>query len=103
MFRFVKQIFVSAMMFFDCNISSVNSSKCISMNNQECKVRPEIININSIESLFYPYSIKINKCSCSCNNINNLYSKLCIPGVVKNMDVKVFDLMSITNETRHIK
>ena len=101
--QIVKQIFVSTMIFFDCNISSVNSSKCISMNNQECKIRPEIININSNEPLFYPYSIKINKCSCSCNNINNLYSKLCIPGVVKNMDVKLFNLTSITNETRYIK
>ena len=43
-FGFVKQIFVSAMVFFGCNVSSVNSSKCISMNNQECKIRPEIIN-----------------------------------------------------------
>ena len=63
MFKFVKQIFVSAMMFFRCNVSSVNSlnavPKCISMNNQECKVKPEIININSNESLFYPCSIKV--------------------------------------------
>ena len=64
MFRFVKQIFISAMMLFGCNVSSVNSlnavPKCISMNNQECKIRPEIININSNEPLFYPYSIKVN-------------------------------------------
>ena len=52
MFTFVKQIFVSAMMFFGCNVSSVNSPKCILMNNQECKIRPEIININSNEPLF---------------------------------------------------
>ena len=36
------------------------------MNNQECKVRPEIININSNEPSFYPYSVKISKCSGSC-------------------------------------
>ena len=39
------------------------------MNNQQCKVRPEIININSNELLFYPYGIKVNKCSCGCNDI----------------------------------
>ena len=44
---------------------------CISMNNQACKVRPEIININSIEPLFYPFSIKKSKCSGSYNNIND--------------------------------
>ena len=103
MLRFVKQIFVSAMMLFGCNVLSVNSSKYISMNNQECKIRPEIININSHEPLFKPYSIKVYKCSGSCNNINDPYSKLCIPVVVKNMNVKVFNLMSRTNETRHIK
>ena len=53
------------------------------MNNQECKVRPEILNISSNEPSFYPYSILVNKCSGSCNNINEPYAKLCIPNVVK--------------------
>ena len=52
MLGFVKQIFISAMMFFGCNLSSVNPLKCISMNNQECKVRPEIVNVNSDETIF---------------------------------------------------
>ena len=100
---FFKQTFVSAMMFFGCNVSSVNSSKCISMNNQECKIRPEIININSNEPLFYPYSIKVNNCSGSCNSINDPYAKFCVLDIVKNMNVKVFNLMSRTNEKRHMK
>ena len=94
-------------MFFGCNVSGVNwlnaVPKFFSMNNQECKIRPEIININSSKPLFYPYTIKVNKCSGSCNNINDPYSKLCVPDVVKNMNVKVFNLMSRTNETTHIK
>ena len=57
MFAFVKQMFVSTTIVFGCNISGVNSLKCVSMNNQECKVKPEIININSNEPLFYTYSI----------------------------------------------
>ena len=73
------------MMFFGCN-----SLKCVSMNNQECKIRPQIININSNEPLFYTYSIKVNKCSGSCNNINDSYAKLCFPGVAKNVNNKVF-------------
>ena len=71
------------MIFFGYNILSVNSLKCVSVNNQECKIRPEIININSNELLFYPYTIKINKCSGSCNNVNDPYSKLYIPDVLK--------------------
>ena len=89
------------MRFFSCNISNVNQLKCVSMNNKDCKTRPEIINIISNEPSFYPYSIKVNKCSGSCNNINNPFLKLCVPDIVKNINVKVFNLMSRTNETRH--
>ena len=52
MFGFVKQIFVSAMMFFDCNVSNINPLKCVSINNKECKTRLKIININSNEPSF---------------------------------------------------
>ena len=62
MFGFVKRIFVSTMMFFGCNLSSVNPLECVSMNNQECKVRPEVVNINSNEPIFYPFSIRTSKC-----------------------------------------
>ena len=103
MFGFVKRIFVLTMMFFGCNLSSVNPSECVSMNNEECKVRPEIVNVNSNEPIFYPFSIKTSTCSGSWNNMNNPYAKLCIPDVVKNINIKVFNLMSRTNETRHVK
>ena len=73
------------------------------MNNQECKVRPEIVNVNSNELLFYPFNIKTSRCSDSCNNIDDPYAKLCVPDVIKNLNIKVFNLMSKTNETRHIK
>ena len=66
------------------------------------KVRPEILNINSNKPSFYPYSILVNKCSGSCNNINDPYAKLCIFGVVKNMNTKVINLMPRTIETRYI-
>ena len=69
------------------------------MINQACKVRPEIINFNSND----PFSIKTGKCSGSCNNINDPYAKICVPDAVKKLNVKVFSLMSRTNETRHIK
>ena len=59
MFKFIKNIFISTMIFFG-NLSNVNPLTCISMNNQECKVRPEIVNINNNESLFYPFSISFS-------------------------------------------
>ena len=89
------------MMFFGCSLSSVNPLECVSMNNQECKVRPEIVSVNCNESVFYPFGIKTSNCSGSSNNINDPYAKLCLPDVIKNINVKVFNLKSRTNETRH--
>ena len=73
------------------------------MNNQECKGKPEIINVNINEPVFYPFSIKTSTCSGSRKNINDPYAKICVPGVAKDLNIKVFNLMSRTNETRHIK
>ena len=73
------------------------------MNNQPCKARPEIINVSNNNPVFYPFSIKTNKCSGNCNNINDPYPKLCVPDAVKDLNVKVFNLMSRTNETKNIK
>ena len=72
------------------------------MNNQECKVIPEIISNKSDKPSFYPYRVKISKCSGSCNNINDPYAKLCVLDVVKNMNVEVFNLVSRTNEAKYI-
>ena len=73
------------------------------MNNQECKIRTEIIDVNTNEPMFYPYNIKKIKCKGSCNTINDPHAKLCIPDTFKNINVRVFNLMSKTNETMHIK
>ena len=89
-------------MFFG-SLSSINSLECVSMNNQECKVRPEIVNIDSNDPIFYSFSIKINKCSGNCNNINDPYARICIPDTIKNLNVKVFNLRTLTNGTRHIE
>ena len=95
MFGFVKQIFISTLIFFGCD-----SLNFVSMNNQECKVKPETMNINSNKLSFYPYSIEINECSGSCNN--DPYVKICVPNIVKNINLKVFNVISMINETRYI-
>ena len=59
------------MTFLIPNVLSENSLQCILMNNQECKARPKTIDTNNNEPVFYRYSIKVNKCSGNCNNINN--------------------------------
>ena len=81
MFGFIKKVFVVAMSVFSCNALKEIPLKYVSINNQECRTRPEVMNINSNEPLFYPYSILVNKCSGSCNNINDPFAKLCVPDV----------------------
>ena len=86
------------MMFFGYNLSNVSPLKCVSMSNQECKVRPKIADVKSNEPVLFLHSIKTSKCSGSCNNINDPLTKLCVPDAVKNINIKVFNLMSRTNE-----
>ena len=57
---------------------------CISMSYQECKARPEIVNVNSNNPIFYPFGGKKSKCSGNCNNIDDPYARICVPDVVKN-------------------
>ena len=72
------------------SLSNVNPLECVSMNNQEYKVRPEIVNVNSNVPLFYRFSIKTIKCSGICNNIKDPYTTLYVPDVAKNLNIKVF-------------
>ena len=71
-------------------------------SHQECKVKPSIININSNEPLFYPYSIFVNECCGSCNNIYDPFAKLRFPDVIKGMNIKLYNIMSRINETRYV-
>ena len=88
----LKKVFFTGL----ATLSSVNPLnttpfECVSMTNQERKVRPEIINVNSDEPVFYSFNIKTSKCSRSYNNDPN--AKMCVPDVIKNINVKVFNLM----------
>ena len=102
MFVFMKKVFHIGSLFLSSLASTIPLS-CISVNNEAYKVRPETVNVNSNEPVFYPFSIKTSKCKGSCNNINDPYVKISVPDVVKDLNVKVFNMMSKTNETRHIK
>ena len=85
-FSFVKKVFILGLIVL---LNFTNALECVSMKNQECKVRPEIISVNSNEPVFYPFSVKTSKCRGSCNNINEPYAKICVPDVIKNLNVNV--------------
>ena len=98
-FGFVKKLFLVGLTILS-SFTNVNSLSCISMNNQECKTRPQVVNVNGDEPVFFPFSIETRKYSGSCNNINYSYAKIRARDAVKNLNVRVFNLMSRTNETR---
>ena len=60
------------------------------MNNQECKTGPQVVNVSGDKPVFFPFRIKTSKCSGSC--INHPYAKICVPDVVKSLNVKVYDM-----------
>ena len=101
-FGFVKKVFFIGLTILS-DFTNVSSLSCIQMNNQPCKARPEIINVSSNDPLFYPFSFKTSKFSGNCNSINDPYAKIFVPDVVKDLNVKVFNLMSRINETKNIK
>ena len=77
MFRVLKKIL--AIIFL---VSNVNSLSCVSMKNQENKVREVIINS---DYMLCPFSIKVNRYNGSCNNISNPYCRVCVPNVVESL------------------
>ena len=99
-FSFVKKVFFLGLTVLSSSITV--ALKCISLNNQECKVMPNIVNVSSNNPIFYPFSVKINRSSGNCDSINDPYAKICVPGVVKNLNVKKFNLMSRNNGSRSI-
>ena len=90
-FSFVKKVFVLGLTVLPSSITG--ALKCISMNNQECKVRPETVDVSSNNPIFYPFSVKTNRCSGNCNSINDPYAKICAPDIVKNL--KYQELMKL--------
>ena len=76
----------------------------MSVVNQKCMPRPKILDVNKGvgEALFYPYNVLINKCSGSCNTLDNPMAKLCVPGIVKRVNMQVYNFWMRLNETRNV-
>ena len=86
------------------NVLKVNTLECLSLINRECMPRPKILNVNEGigEALFYPYNVLVNKCSGSCDTLDNSMTKMCIPKIIKNVNMKVYNFLMRLNETRNL-
>ena len=85
-------------------IIKTKALECVSVTNQECMPRPKILDINEGvgEALFYPYNVLVNKCSGSCNTLDNPMAKLCVPNIIKRVNMKVYNFLMRLNETRNV-
>ena len=86
------------------SIIKTKALDCVSVINQKCMPRPKILNVNERigEALFYPYNILVNKCSGSCDTLDNPMSKICVPKIIKNVNMKVYNFLMRLNETRNV-
>ena len=85
-------------------IIKTKALECVSVVNQKCMPRPKILDVNEgvVEASFYPYNVLVNKCSGSCDTINNPMAKLCDPNVIKRVNMQVYNFLMRLNETRNV-
>ena len=83
------------------SIIKTKALECVSVVNQICMPRPKILNVNERigEALFYPYNVLVNKCSGSCDTLDNPMSKICVPKIIKNVNMKVYNFLMRLNES----
>ena len=86
------------------SIIKTRALECVSVVNQKCMPRPKILDVNEGvgEALFYPYNVLVNKCSGRCNTLNNPMAKLCVPNVIKRVNMQVYIFLMMSNETRNV-
>ena len=86
------------------SILKVRPLECVSVVSQKCMPRPKILNVNEGvgEALFYPYNVLVNKCSGSCNTLDNPMTKLCVPNVIKRENMQVYNFLMMLNETLNV-
>ena len=85
-------------------IIKTKALECMSVVNQRCMPRPKILDVNEGvgEALFYPYNVLVNKCSGSCNRFDNPMAKLCVPNVIKRVNMQVYNFLMRLNEARNV-
>ena len=86
------------------NLIKTKALECLSVINQKCMPRPKILDVNEGvgESLFYPYNVLVNNFSGSCNMLDDPMAKMCVPNIIKRVNMKVYNFLMRLNETRNV-
>ena len=100
MFSLNKQVFVVSLRFNEslARITKVSErTKCLFLNDEPCMVRPNLIDLNPVELKYYPFMISLDKIAGNCNV---LFPKICFPKERKDINVKVFNMISNKTEAQ---
>ena len=86
------------------SIIKTRALECVSVVNQKCMPRPKILDVNEVvgKASFYPYKVLVNECSGSWDTLDNPVAKLCVPNIIKRINMKVYNFLMRLNETRNI-
>ena len=86
------------------NVLKISALECLSVINRECAPRPNKLDVNEgiSEALFYLYNVLVNQCSGSCNTLDDPMSIICVPNIIKNVNIKVYNFLMRLNETRDV-
>ena len=99
MFGLIKKIFIELLTGL---VNGSNHTKCVSLSNQKCMIQPTLINLHpneySQEFPYYPFLVKLDRCVGSCNTLNDLSNKVCIPNKTEDLNLSVFNLITGINE-----
>ena len=80
MFELIKQIFIGLLTGI---VSASNHTMCLSLSNQKCVIQPTLTNLHpneySRDFHYYPFAAKLDRCVGSCNTLNDLSNKVCVP------------------------
>ena len=101
MFGIIKKIFIGLLTSL---VNGSNHTKCVLLNNQKCMTQPTLINLHpneyNQEFHYYPFAIKLDRCVGSCNTLNDLSSKVCIPNKIENLNLSMFNMITGINESK---
>ena len=91
-------------------VNASNHTKCVLLNNQKYMTQPTLINLHpneySQEFCYYRFAVILDRCIGSCNTLNDLSNKVCVPNKAEDLNLSMFNMVTGINEsktlTKHI-
>ena len=101
MFWLIKKIFIGLL---SSIVNASNHTKCIFLSNGKCMIQPTLINLHpneySQEFHYYPFAVKLDRCVGSCNTLNDLSNKACVPNKTEDLNLSVFNMIARINQSK---